>query len=254
MSLQPVTPAPQPVNSQPRADLLPPEVEEGRQARRVRANSIVAVVLVLALVVAGYVGLSLLAINAQAELAAAQQRTQDLLTEQAKYAEAQHVTSLIAAATAGREVGTSTEIDWKVYLQRIQDLLPAGTIITNFRAQTASPMSDFQQPNAPLQGDRIGELSFTAETPGLPEVESWLISLRELPGFVDAAPGTVALETTGIYQASITMHIDVGAYLNRYDPENPGTPGLLPDAGTEVNEADETGTDEEQSADESEEG
>lgn len=258
MSLVSAGGGPRPVGAVPRADLLPPEVEESRKAKRVRGNSIAAIILALVLVIGAYGGVTVLTLDAENRLAVANERTQFLLTEQSKYAEVRMVTGLLAAAKAGLEVGTSTEIDWQIYLQRIQSLLPPGTVITNFRAETASPLNDFQQPNVPLQGDRIGELSFTARTPGLPQVEQWLISLRELPGFVDAAPGSVTLGSDGEYRVSITMHIDVGAYLNRYDPENPGKPGVLPGTGADEEdaaaEADETGSDADADADAEDEG
>src|SRR5690606_9999397 len=112
----------------------------------------------------------------------------------------------------------STEIDWKAYLDDIQASLPSGTLVTNFRAETATPLSDFGQPKVPLQGDRIGGLSFTATSKTLPDVECWLIALSKLPGYVDASPGTISLEELkGTYLVSITMHIDQDALLLRFD-------------------------------------
>jgi Tfp pilus assembly protein PilN len=201
-----------------RANLLPPEVGAAAQGRAMRRNAIALIVLAVLVVVAAYAGATVLAIGAQGQLDAANQRTQDLLAEQAKYAEVKQVTTMLATATAAQQVGMSTEIDWKAYLDDIQKSLPAGTLVTNFVAETATPLQAFNQPSVPLQGDRIGELTFTATSTSLPNVEKWLQALSTLYGFVDASPGSISLnEETATYQVSITMHIDKNALLLRFD-------------------------------------
>lgn len=200
-----------------KADLLPPEVGAAAQGRVARRNAIGLVILAVLIVVAGYAGATFLALGAQVQLDAANQRTQDLLVEQAKYSEVRGVKSLLQTATAARIAATSTEIDWKSYLDDIQAILPEGTLVTNVVAQAATPLSEFAQPSVPLQGDRIGELTFTATSASLPDVEAWLQSLAKLRGYVDAAPGSVNLQADGTYQVSITMHISKDALLLRFD-------------------------------------
>lgn len=201
-----------------RANLLPPEVGLAAQGRVMRRNAIAIVVVAVLVVIAAYAGASFLAASAQGQLDAANQRTQELVAEQAKYAEVRQVTSMISTAIAAEQVGTSTEIDWKAYLTDIQNSLPAGTLVTNVVAETATPITAFGQPTVPLQGARIGELTFTATSPSLPDVEKWLIALSKLHGFVDASPGSITLnEDTATYEVSITMHINTDALLFRYD-------------------------------------
>lgn len=200
-----------------RANLLPPEVGLAAQGRVMRRNAVAVVVLAVLLVAAGYAGVAFLAGGAQGQLDAANQRTQDLLVEQAKYSEVRGVKTLLQTATAARMAATSTEIDWKDYLGNIQAILPTGTLVTNVVANTATPLAGFSQPSVPLQGTRIGELTFTATSASLPDVETWLQSLAKLTGYVDATPGSVNLQADGTYQASITMHINKDALLLRYD-------------------------------------
>lgn len=201
-----------------RADLLPPEVGAAAQGRVARRNAIALVVLAVLVVVAAYAGATFLALGAQAQLDAASQRTQELVTEQAKYAEVRQVTAMLATAAAAKQVGMSTEIDWEDYLTDIQASLPAGTLVTNVVAETATPLTDFNQPSVPLQGDRIGELTFTATSPSLPDVEAWLQALSKLDGYVDASPGSISLnEETGTYEVAIKMHINKDALLLRFD-------------------------------------
>jgi len=202
-----------------RANLLPPEVDAAAQGKVVRRNAVVIVVVALLVVIAGYAGAMVLSLAARAELAAENQRTQDLLVEQAQFTEVRSVKSLLETAIAARVAATSTEIDWKNYLDEIQAILPAGTVVTNVVAQAATPVSAFAQPSVPLQGDRIGELTFTAISASLPDVETWLQSLMTLTGYVDASPGTVSLQGDGTYQVNITMHINKDALLLRFDEE-----------------------------------
>lgn len=200
-----------------RANLLPPEVGAAAQVKVVRRNAIAVIILVVILVVVGYAGATVLALSAQAQLDAENAKTQVLLDEQKKYMEVRSVKSLLETATAARIAATSTEIDWKSYLDQIQAILPEGTMVTNVNANVATPTSAFAQPSVPLQGDRIGELTFTATSASLPDVEKWLQSLATLPGYVDAAPGTVSLQGEGTYQVSITMHINKNVLLLRFD-------------------------------------
>lgn len=202
------------------ANLLPPEVGLAARGRAMRRSASALVVLSLFLVIAGFAGASVLALVEQAKLDATNVRTDQLVQEQSKYSEVQRVNSMLAAANAAQQVGTSTEIDWKAYLVNIQNSLPSGTLVTNVAADTATPLLDFAQPLVPLQGDRIGELRFTATSTSLPDVETWLEALAKLTGYVDATPGSVTLSAdTTLYEVTITMHINADALLLRFDEE-----------------------------------
>jgi hypothetical protein len=164
---------------------------------------------------AGYGLASLQAGTAQQALEHVNQRTVELLAQQKKYVEVRKVTSDLALTTAARQVGSSTEVNWKSYLESIQANLPGGTTIVSFTGTTGSPQAEFAQPTVPLQGERIAELTFSAETASLPDVPAWLNALASLKGSVDASPGSVSLND-GIYTAAVTMHINEGALANRF--------------------------------------
>jgi Tfp pilus assembly protein PilN len=200
----------------PRVDLLPPEVGLAAKARVLHRSLSLVVVAAMVVVGMGYGAASLHAANSNAQLATATARTQSLLAQQQKYIEVRKVTSDVKLATAARQVGSSTEIDWKAYLQSIALSLPAGTAIVTFDATSGSPLAEFAQPTVPLQGERIAELKFEATSESLPDVQSWLNSLAKLTGFVDAAPGSVTLSDDGTYKAGITMHVNEKALANRF--------------------------------------
>ncbi|MCC6376853.1 MAG: hypothetical protein IT191_07525 [Microbacteriaceae bacterium] len=206
------------IGAPPKANLLPPEVGAMAKGKVARRNAIAIVMLVVVAVVAAYIGATWLAGQAQTQLQAANSETTRLLAEQQKYSGVLVIKNLLSTSEAARQVGMYTEIDWKDYLDDIQKSLPAGTLVTNVVAEVGTPLTDFAQPTVPLQGNRIGELTFTANSPGLPDVEAWLNSLSNLDGYVDASPGSITLDAeTGLYQVSIKMHVDIGALWLRFD-------------------------------------
>ena len=205
------------IGGAPRASLLPPEVAQSVKAKSMR-RTLVGVVILSVLVVGAASGAAgLFVVTSQLALDGADQRTQALLAQQGEYAEVREISQTLELTKEARTLGTSTEINWKSYVASIQAILPAGTVVTNFSAETATPTTPFAQATAPLQGTRIGELTFTGNSASLPDVQVWLDALSGLKGFVDATPGSVTLvEESGMYTVSITMHINSEAYTNRF--------------------------------------
>lgn len=203
---------------EPRVDLLPPEVLAFRQGRSTRRALGFGVAAVLVLTLGAIGGSSFLAMSANQYLMAAQNETTDLLTQQQKYIDVRKVQDQVKVVQAAQEVGASTEIDWRDYLTKVQQTLPPQVSLQTITVDSASPLATYAQATAPLQGSRIATLSFTAQSPTLPQVPSWLDSLAGLPGFVDAVPGSVTLDQqTNLYTVNIVMHINQDAYSKRFE-------------------------------------
>lgn len=218
----------------PRADLLPPEIRREHAGRKTRRNLLWAVVAVIAVVFVGTGASYYFALTSQISLLAAQERTNELLVEQQKYSEVRVIQDELSDVGAAQKVGASTEIDWKAYLDKVEASLPDGVAIGAVTIEGASPMVDYEQPDAPLQGVRVATLTFGAVTETLPDTDAWLVALAELPGFTDANPDSLSLdEITGLYTAVITMHIGEGAWSERFVPEEEK-------AEAEASESDET--------------
>jgi hypothetical protein len=208
------------VGPEPRASLLPPEVIADRKAKSTRRSLGFGVLGVLLLVVLAIGGASLLAVQAQGQLADAQARTVTLLAQQHRYIEVRQVQDQVTLVQAAQQVGASTEIDWKDYLTKVQATLPANVTINTVNLDSATPLAVYTQSTAALQGERVATLSFNATSPTLPEVPVWLKSLATLPGFADATPGSVSLDTkTNLYSASVTLHINEAAFDGRFAPK-----------------------------------
>jgi hypothetical protein len=213
-----------PLGATPRVSLLPPELGERNKALGKQRNIRLVMVAVILLTVAAIGGAWYYAFSAGQAFVQEKQRTADLLLEQQKYADVQQAVNAVAMGEAALTVGGSTEIDWQDYLGRVQASLPAGVVLNTFTVDASTATEAYAQSEVPLQGARIATLQFTATSPALPEIPDWLNRLRELPGFVDANPGSVSLADEGAYTASITMHIDAQAYSYRFiekpaDPE-----------------------------------
>lgn len=204
------------VGAPPKAELLPPEVQQGVKAKSLRRTLFATVILAAIVVAAGYAGATVLAVAKQGELDAANKRTSDLLAEQLQYVDARNAKTLIGQIEVGQRLGDSTEITWKKFLQDVEDSLPKGTRVTNVAAVMSTPTLGYAAPTIPLQGARIGELKFAAVSKALPDVDKWLVGLAKLPGFVDAVPTSVIQADGGDYTVAITMHINSDALSPRY--------------------------------------
>jgi Tfp pilus assembly protein PilN len=208
------------LGGEPRVSLLPAEVNDVAKARAARRRLGVGVVFVVLITLAGVAGAYYLSMTADAELATARATQTSLLAQEAQFSELKTAKTGIATIEAGQYVGASTEIDWKTYLESLQATLPDGVVITSVAIDSASPFADYAQSTSPLEGSRVATLLFTATSPGLPSIPTWLDGLGTLKGFADAVPGSVNVGTDGTYVVNITMHINSDAFALRFPGED----------------------------------
>jgi hypothetical protein len=204
------------IGGPPRADLLPPEIKVEEAARSQRRGLILIVVLIIGLVAAGYVLAAINLSSAQTRLDQVTSRTSELLSEQAKYAEVRQINTQLETAKAAREVGTSTEIDWTTYFVALGKTQPPGSVILSLEIDSATPLAEFPQSDAPLEPTRIAEFVFSATVASLEDIPTWLDDLSKLPGWVDASTNTIDIDPTGGYTVTLTMHVDQGALSGRF--------------------------------------
>ena len=208
-----------PLGASPSANLLPPMIKQARQTAALHRMLSFAVIAVVGLVVVAYLIASGRALISQSLLSQAQDRTSELLAAQDEYSEVRQVVTDIEVVGLARQIGASTEIDWTTFIGKVQATLPAGVVIQAFTVTSGTPVEDEPQATVALQGERVATLTFTATSPGLPNVEAWLAALKRVPGYEDATPGSVALTGENQYTANITMHINHKAYSLRFASE-----------------------------------
>lgn len=204
------------VGGESRVDLLPQELRIKRKGKVVRRRLGFLVILVAVIVVGASALVRAQAIQAKSDLAIAQANTQSILLQQRKYGVVSSIQKQVDTIQAAQQVGTSTEINWKNYLISVQTTLPPNVTLDSVNIDSATPFASYAQASAPLQGERIATLSFTAISSTLPQVPQWLIALATLPGYADANPGSVNRTETGSYSVNITMHINQVAFTNRF--------------------------------------
>lgn len=207
------------LGGEPRVSLLPAEVNDFHKARAVRRRLGLSIVAVLALTAAGVAGAGYLAMQSQAALDASRLTSQSLVAQQGQYADLRQAQAGIVLTQAAQTVGASTEIDWKDYLVKLQATLPSGVTIDTVTIDSASPFSDYVQSTVPLAGARVATVTFTATSPTIPSIPTWLDGLAKLVGFTDAVPGSVSIKEDGTYLVNITMHINSDAFSQRFAPE-----------------------------------
>ena len=204
------------IGGESRVDLLPQELRIKRKARVVRRRLGFLVILVAVIVVSVSALVRAQAIQANFNLSIEQANAQSIVVEERKYVEVQNIQKHVETILAAQQVGTSTEINWKNYLSSVQATLPPNVSLDSVNIDSATPFSSYAQASAPLQGERIATLSFTAISSTLPQVPQWLVALATLPGYADANPGSVNRTETGSYSVNITMHINQAAFTHRY--------------------------------------
>ncbi|MFF1634500.1 hypothetical protein [Leifsonia sp. NPDC058248] len=208
------------VGGQPRVDLLPPEVRAARKAKRTRralGYGVLSTVIVMVLAAGAAFAFN---VAAQARMLIAQSETASILAQQQEFVVVRAVQSQLGIAQAAQQVGASTEIDWKSYLSRVQATLPGDVSMQKVTVDSSTPLAIYTQATAPLQPSRVATLTFSASSPNLPQVPTWLRSLAKLPGYADATPGTITLDkTTNQYTVNITMHINDAAFDKRFQPK-----------------------------------
>jgi Tfp pilus assembly protein PilN len=205
----------------PRADLLPQEVKDGYRSARQRRWLVFGVFVAVCITGAAW-GLSIVVANdAQQALAREQDRTIQLLAQQAEFGEVRDATAAIELIASGQYIGALTEIQWRPFVAAVQATLPEGVTIVEFTITSASPIATLSQPESPLLGVRSATIEFTAESIDLPNVREWLDNLEQVPGFTDATPGAVRLnDGTGLYEATITLGISDVARSGRFTPSD----------------------------------
>ena len=210
------------VGGESRVDLLPPEVAARAKVRSTRQAMIGCVVVTVLLVGAGYGYTAFNASVAADRLVAEQEMSSTLIQQQSEYIAIRQVESDLTGAHAARAVGASTEIDWEAYFKQLEATLPEGSSFANLAVETATPIDVLPATAATAAPGAVTTsvvtLTLDASSNQVIDVRSWLLSLAEVPGFVDAKPKSVTRQDDGTYLASVVMHLDSTAYWNRYAP------------------------------------
>jgi hypothetical protein len=207
----------------PQVDLLPPEVRARRKLARTKRQLLLGIAAVVVLSAFAFVAVSVAAVTARTDLANVQRDNDVLMAEQAKYSEVPLVLGQIAATKTAREMGFSTEILWKPFVDALRAVTPAGVTISDLTVTVSTPTQAAAPSNDPLAGPAVGTIAFngTAATPI--DTSAWLDALDSLPGFNDPWFSTESIkETPGgglVYEIGSTVQITDEVFAQRFVEE-----------------------------------
>ena len=207
------------LGAEPRMDLLPPEVRTRKRVKAMRRRLGGLLLSVAVLVGAGVGASTWYALQSQAELDEARQRTTELLTSQAKYSEVQRVQAALDTTLAARQFGASTEIDWKAYLAGVRARVPSTVTLDTVSVDSASPLVPYEQATAPLQNSRVATIRILFTSPDVTGVPEWLASMATLPGYADSQPAVITRTVEGSYTVDFVLHVNKGAFSGRFAQE-----------------------------------
>lgn len=175
------------VNTLPRVNLLPPEIEERRRLRRLKGILGAGV-----LASAGVVGLLYVvaandAADAADQLAATQATNVTLQAEAARYASVPATLAKIDAAELQRTQAMSQEVRWSYYLNDLSLRIPRNVWLTQVAVtQNVDTVATAAAPGT-YATPGIGNLTFEGKAYSHNDVANWLEMLARQKGFVDAA-------------------------------------------------------------------
>jgi len=207
----------------PQVNLLPLEIIEKRNLKALQVKIAGYFVLFLILLIAVFAAVQFEKHIAQGRYDDAIKETQQLKTEEAKYAEVPLVLSQIGKSETAVRDGMYREVLWKDYIGAIGSTVPADGIIKSLTVDAAELNSPGPKEGDLLQGNSIGELSFVANLKSLPDTTAWAEKLESIPGLEDArfesatyfAPdGDLTYEFTG------TVRLTEDAYSGRFEPKD----------------------------------
>lgn len=201
----------------PQVNLLPPEVRAARGLRTTKRWLVIGLGVTVA-VCAGVYGLAVLdRVSAGSELTQAQDRTSALQAEQTKYVEVPLVLGALSTAQLAKQLGMSSDVDWKGYTDAITAVLPANVSVDNLSATVATAATP---PAAPTGAASVGQIGFTVRSSVIPDTAAWIDALNAVPGLTEAWASSITIveDESGIYyQVASTVQLTEAAFSHTYD-------------------------------------
>jgi hypothetical protein len=192
---------------EPRVQLLPPLVKQREKSRRTRRLLAFAIVVSIGVALAGVAYGYLRALQAEAALAAEHARTEQILTEQAKYAEAAKLATLVAASEEAQRQVTSNEIDWLELVTEAARYLPAGATFSKVAVRAPAPWETALVPEGELRAARVAVLDLTITSPDYALAAAFVREIWKMEGVADVVI-TGSANDVGVYLTTVSVTFD----------------------------------------------
>lgn len=167
----------------PRVNLLPPEIQQRKQAQRIQAGLILMVVAAIGGVGFVYVNGGSAVSDAKTRLQAGQAQQTELQRTVARLQNAATVANTRDSAEASLTEAMATEVHFSEYMADLGQIIPSQTWFTNVSFGVTVPVGSLASPNdAPAA---VGSVSFTGTVVSRKDLANWLDTAAKEPGFVD---------------------------------------------------------------------
>jgi Tfp pilus assembly protein PilN len=174
----------------PRVNLLPPEIEESRRARKLQAGMGAAVALSVLAVGAGYVMAHSSASHAKSDLAQAKDQTTSLQAKVAQYAGDETLRTQLTGEQTMLSTAMANEVQWSHYLNDLTLRIPDNVWVTQMTVQengtTASSSSAQSSTSPSTVNTGVGTVTVTGVAFTHDDVATWLDSLAKEKGYANA--------------------------------------------------------------------
>lgn len=233
------------VSGDPTVQLLPPAVRDRAIARSRMRTGVLFVVLGV-LVVFGMVAMTTLrAQQAQQALADANARTQDLISQQAAYADAVNLDRLITQAHQLQLAATETEVNWGDLIMTLISMLPADAYIQDVNMAGAvpwkDPIADLGDPA--LNPSVVAVVNISLSTMTIQDATIFTRSLATLTGYGASVISNVAVGADGRVASSIRLYLTTEAATGRFVTREAGDGEEATDSTADETATDDAATD-----------
>ena len=224
MSSKTPKPQTQVITRDVRVNLLPPEIAKAEKAGAQRRLMIFLAVISIIVVGLATAAAAFAAATAQASLATEETRAQMLLTERAKYTEAQYTAGLIQSTEDAQRGGAAADVDWAAFIRDVIGVTPPTIAITGFDGESTTVTIPSVMPSGPLEGPRLGQLRLDSETADYALVDQWVRGLETLDGYVGSTVQRIEnTESDQGYRLAVTMYFDNDRLRERFPLEGAET-------------------------------
>jgi len=177
----------------PLVDLLPPEIELHRKAKRAKALIGVALILFLVVLVGAWYGTFAMRKSVESDRAAEELKTPDKKAELATYDYVPLVYATLDNAVTARAWAGGSDITWATQLNSLISAIPTNVALTSMAVSAATPSEPFMLDGTPFQQPDLGQLFFSGDAASEAEVTALQDAIDALPAFRNTYITSVAI-------------------------------------------------------------
>ena len=225
------------VAGEPRVQLLPPSVRLREKNRETRRLLVLLIVLALAVVGGGMTWGYARSFQAAIALSEAQDRTAELLAQQAEYADAARMAGLVAVTEEAQRMLTAGEVDWAAVMADLKSYAPAEAQFTGATLTAPAPWEPDLVPEGPLRAQRVATVELMISSASYANAAAFVAAVRLNPVVADVTIKSSTSEGAG-YITTVSLTLNSTVLKSRFDDsDDPATAADPLEGSTETDES-----------------